>query len=201
MSPAPQADRLLVHVARAVPLRRSSVDTDQIIPSDYCKRIGRTGYADALFAEWRDDPEYFLAKPEHQGASILVAGADFGIGSSREHAVWALRDGGFRVVVAPSFGDIFSSNAAKNMMLTAVVSQEQVDRLWTLLEADPGLEITVDLAERRIHGGCFTADFQVPEAVRRKLMEGLDDISESLAHEDAITAHERGRPRWMPVTA
>ena len=181
-----------------VPLRRSNVDTDQIIPAVFLKRVKKTGFEDALFYAWRRDPNFVLNRPEYSGARILVAGPDFGIGSSREHAVWALRDYGFRVVIAPRFADIFYGNTAKNGVLAAVMPQESVELLWKLLEEDPGTEMTVDLGARTVTCADVTLPFQVDDYVRWRLMNGYDDIDLTLQHEDDIRAYERMRAERFP---
>lgn len=192
---------LTVHRGRAAPLRRSNVDTDQIIPAAFCKRLGRTGYADTLFFAWRQRPDFVLNQPQYAGASLLIAGPEFGIGSSREHAVWALRDSGFQVVIAPSFGDIFRNNAGKNQLLTARVGREVVETLWELVETDPAVEVIADLGARRIVAGAVVAPFEVDDHTRWKLMQGLDDIESTLRHADDIAAYERARPGWLPTVA
>ena len=186
---------------RAVPLRRSNVDTDQIIPAVYLKRVTRTGFEDGLFAAWRTDPDFVLNRPEHDGATVLVAGPDFGTGSSREHAVWALRDYGFRVVVSSRFGDIFRGNAGKGGLVTAQVDQSAVERLWTALEGDPGLPVTVDLVERTVRWDEESVSFEIDDYTRWRLMEGLDDVDLTLRHESRIGIFESGRPTWLPTTA
>lgn len=190
---------LFVHTGRAAPLRRSNVDTDQVIPAAFCKRLGRTGYADTLFHAWRQQPDFVLNQPRYAGASLLIAGPEFGIGSSREHAVWALRDSGFRVVIAPSFGDIFRNNAGKNQLLTARVPRETVEALWELVEGDPALDVTADLEAREIRAGTLVVPFEIDDYTRWKLMQGLDDIEATLRYADQIAAHERARPEWMPA--
>jgi 3-isopropylmalate/(R)-2-methylmalate dehydratase small subunit len=193
-------EKFVAHTGTAVPLRRSNVDTDQIIPAVYLKRVTRTGFEDGLFSAWRQDPEFVLNKPEHVGASILVAGPDFGTGSSREHAVWALMDYGFKVVLSPRFADIFRGNSAKGGLLTAQVPLDVVERLWALIEADPALAVTVDLAAREVRAGDLVAPFEVDDYTRWRLMEGLDDIGLTLRHVDDITAFEAQRPAWLPTT-
>ena len=183
-----------------VPLRRSTVDTDQIIPAKFLKRITKTGYDDALFYEWRQDPSFILNTEPYQNGRVLVTGPDFGTGSSREHAVWALRDFGFGAVISSRFGDIFRGNAGKQGLVTAVVPQEVVERIWAELEAHPGTEVAVDVAEREVTCGAVTAPFEIDEYTRWRLMEGLDDIGLTLRHEDAITAFEATRATWMPKT-
>jgi 3-isopropylmalate/(R)-2-methylmalate dehydratase small subunit len=194
-------DAFTVHTGTAVPLRASNVDTDQIIPARYLKRITRHGYEDALFAAWRSDPGFVLNDPARAGATILVAGPDFGTGSSREHAVWALQDYGFRVVISSRFADIFRGNSGKGGLLTAVVDQEVVDQLWAASEADPSTSITVDLGARTISMGELVAEFEIDDYVRWRLMEGLDDIGITLQSVDLIDDFERGRPRFAPRTA
>jgi 3-isopropylmalate/(R)-2-methylmalate dehydratase small subunit len=188
------------HTGVGVPLRRSNVDTDQIIPAVYLKRVSRTGFEDGLFAAWRADPEFVLNRPEFHQGSVLVAGPDFGTGSSREHAVWALKDYGFRAVLSPRFADIFRGNSGKQGLLTGVVAQSDVERLWAELEASPGTEITVDLRTRQAVCGAITVPFEVDDYVRRRLMEGLDDIGLTLQKVDDITVFEATRPTWAPLT-
>ncbi len=194
-------DKFTSHTGVAAPLRHSNVDTDQIIPAEYLKRITRTGYEDALFSAWRQDPQFVLNQPAYAAASVLVAGPDFGTGSSREHAVWALNDYGFRVVVSSRFADIFRGNAGKGGLVTAEVEQDVVERLWAILDADPGTEITVDLEAREIRAGDLVAPFVIDEYVRWRLLEGLDDIGITLQHSDEIAAFERARPEFLPTTA
>jgi 3-isopropylmalate/(R)-2-methylmalate dehydratase small subunit len=192
-------EKFTVHTGSAVPLRRSNVDTDQIIPAVYLKRVTRTGFADGLFNAWRSDPEFVLNNPAYEGASILVAGPEFGTGSSREHAVWALQDYGFRAIVAPRFGDIFRGNALKGGLLPVELSIENVETLWAAIEADPKLAVTVDLEARQLRAGGHEWEFPLDDFSRWRLLEGLDDIGLTLRHEDAITAFEQGRPEWTPV--
>ena len=182
-----------VHTGRAVPLRRSNVDTDQIIPAVYLKRVTRTGFGDGLFAAWRRDPDFVLNDPVYEGASVLVAGPDFGTGSSREHAVWALQDFGFRAVLSPRFGDIFRGNALKGGLLAAVVQQASIERLWELIEAQPKAGVTVDLVERTVSCGALSVPLEVDDYARWRLLEGLDDIGLTLRHEAAIEAYEARR--------
>ena len=193
-------EKITVHQGRAVPLRRSNVDTDQIIPAEYLKRVTRTGFEDGLFAAWRNDPEFVLNQDDYAGATVLVAGPDFGTGSSREHAVWALLDYGFRVVLSSRFADIFRSNAGKNGLLTAQVEPQTIDRLWSLVEQDPGTEVTVDLQAREVRAGDLVAPFQIDDYTRWRLLEGLDDVGITLSHEDQIVAYEGKRPSWKPAT-
>jgi 3-isopropylmalate/(R)-2-methylmalate dehydratase small subunit len=189
------------HTGRAVPLRRTNVDTDQIIPAEYLKRVSRTGFAEGLFAAWREDPSFVLNRPQYAGATILVAGTDFGTGSSREHAVWALTDYGFRAVIAPRFGDIFRTNATKAGLLPVVLPEPVVTALQDAVEADPDTEITVDLTGREVRAPAegITAPFDLDDYTRWRLMEGLDDIGLTLRHVDTITAFEQSRPAWLPV--
>ena len=193
-------EKFIVHTGTAVPLRRSNVDTDQIIPAEYLKRITRHGFEDGLFAAWRKDPEFVLNRPEHAGATILIAGPDFGTGSSREHAVWALQDYGFAVVVSSRFADIFRGNSGKGGLLTAQVSQDVIEALWAAVEQDPSLAVTVDLDQRRITAGDIVAEFDVDDYVRWRLMEGLDDIGITLQSADDITRFEQSRPAFLPTT-
>ena len=193
-------DKFTIHTGTAVPLRRSNVDTDQIIPAEYLKRITRHGYEDGLFKAWRADADFVLNQPQYVGASILVAGPEFGTGSSREHAVWALQDFGFKAVISSRFADIFRGNSGKGGLLTAQVDQRVVDSLWALIEADPTLEVTVDLVDREIRAGEVKATFDIDEYVRWRLLEGLDDIGITMQSEVAINDFERGRPGFKPVT-
>ncbi len=193
-------DKFTVHTGRALPLRRSNVDTDQIIPGEYLKRITRHGYEDALFADWRRDDDFIMNQPAHQGASVLVAGSDFGTGSSREHAVWALQDYGFRVILSSRFADIFRGNSGKIGLLTAVIEESVTEQLWHLVEADPTIEVSVDLIERRVRCGDVDAPFEVDDYVRWRLLEGLDDIGITLQHGDSIDAFESTRPAFAPTT-
>ena len=188
------------HIGTAAPLRRSNVDTDQIIPAVYLKRVTRTGFEDGLFAAWRNDPSFVLNQPEYDGVSVLVAGPDFGTGSSREHAVWALLDYGFRVVVSSRFGDIFRGNSGKAGLLAALVEQDVVERLWTTIEADPGTKVTVDLEHKTISAGDVSAPFEIDDYTRYRLLNGLDDIGITLSHESAISDYEAGRPSYKPAT-
>jgi 3-isopropylmalate/(R)-2-methylmalate dehydratase small subunit len=183
-----------------VPLRRSTVDTDQIIPAKFLKRITKSGYDDALFYEWRQDPEFILNREPYSSGKVLVTGPDFGTGSSREHAVWALRDFGFGAVISSRFGDIFRGNAGKQGLVTAVVPQEVIEQIWSELEAHPGLEVAVDVDAREVTCGDVTAPFEIDDYTRWRLMEGLDDIGLTLRHEDAITEFERTRASWRPKT-
>ncbi|WP_026460091.1 3-isopropylmalate dehydratase small subunit [Schaalia suimastitidis] len=193
-------EKFTTHTGIGVPLRRSNVDTDQIIPAVYLKRVTRTGFEDALFAAWRNDPSFVLNQAAYTSGSVLVAGPDFGTGSSREHAVWALKDYGFRVVLAPKFADIFRGNAGKQGLVAGVISQEDCEQLWKLLEAEPGAAITVSLEDRTVTCGAFTTTFQIDDYVRWTLMEGLDDIGLTLRDEEAIVAFEAKRPGFKPKT-
>jgi 3-isopropylmalate/(R)-2-methylmalate dehydratase small subunit len=188
------------HTGTALPLRRSNVDTDQIIPAVYLKRVTRTGFEDALFAAWRTDPDFVYNKPEFAGASILVAGPDFGTGSSREHAVWALQDAGFRVVLSARFADIFRGNSLKTGVLAAQVDHAVIEQLWEIVEAAPATPVTVDLVAREVRAGDLVAPFQVDDYGRWRLLEGLDDIDLTLRHVAEIDAFEAGRPSWLPKT-
>jgi 3-isopropylmalate/(R)-2-methylmalate dehydratase small subunit len=194
-------DKFTVHTGSAVPLRRSNVDTDQIIPAVYLKRVTRSGFEDGLFSAWREDPAFVLNDPAYAGASVLVAGPEFGTGSSREHAVWALRDWGFQAVVSPRFGDIFRGNALKEGLLPVELELPAVERLWDLVEADPTTPVTVDLVAREVRAGESTWAFPLDEFSRWRLMEGLDDIGLTLRHEDRITAYEQSRLSFLPVVA
>lgn len=183
-----------------MPLRRSAVDTDQIIPAVYLKRVSKTGFDDALFANWRQDPEFVLNNPGYAGARILVAGPDFGCGSSREHAVWALRDYGFDAVLAPSFADIFRGNSGKQGLMTGVISEADCELLWDLLEAQPGTKLTVDLVSKVASVGDISIDFEIDDYIRWRLLEGLDDIALTLRNEQDITDFEAKRENWRPKT-
>ena len=191
------------HTGRAVPLRRSNVDTDQIIPASYLKRVSRAGFGEGLFAAWREDPSFVLNQPQYDGATILVAGHDFGTGSSREHAVWALTDYGFRAVIAPRFGDIFRSNSTKAGLLPVALPEAAVSALQDAIEADPATEVVVDLDNRVVlaEAAGIKAPFEIDNYTRWRLMEGLDDIGLTLRHVDNITTFEHSRPSWLPVTA
>jgi 3-isopropylmalate/(R)-2-methylmalate dehydratase small subunit len=188
------------HTGRAVPLRRSNVDTDQIIPAVWLKQVSRTGFEKGLFAAWREDPDFVLNNPAYEGATILVAGPDFGTGSSREHAVWALQQYGFRVVISPRFGDIFRNNATKMGLLPVVLPEDVVTSLQDLAESDPTAEVTVDLDKREVRWAGGTVAFEIDDYTRWRLMEGLDDIGLTLRHEQDIAAYENGRQSWLPTT-
>ncbi len=192
-------EAFVTHTGTGVPLRRSNVDTDQIIPAEYLKRITRHGFDDALFASWRKDPEFVLNQPRFSGATILVAGPDFGTGSSREHAVWALQDYGFKVVLSSRFADIFRGNSGKGGLLTAQVPQELIESLWEVLEADPSISITVDLETKMVTAGTLSAPFEVDDYVRWRLLQGLDDIGITMQHQSDIDHFESTRPRFKPT--
>lgn len=193
-------DKFTTHTGVGVPLRRSNVDTDQIIPAVYLKRITRTGFDDALFAAWRSDPSFILNQDAYKSGSVLIAGPDFGTGSSREHAVWALKDYGFRVVLAPKFADIFRGNAGKQGLVAGVITQEDCESLWKVLETDPGTEVTVSLETKTVTAGPITTSFEIDDYVRWCLMEGLDDIALTLRDEQAISDYEARRPDFKPKT-
>ncbi|WP_182348522.1 3-isopropylmalate dehydratase small subunit [Tomitella gaofuii] len=188
------------HTGIGVPLRRSNVDTDQIIPAVYLKRVTRTGFEDALFAAWRSDPQFILNTPPYDRGSVLVAGPDFGTGSSREHAVWALSDYGFRVVVSSRFADIFRGNAGKQGLVAAEVEQHDVELLWKAIEEHPGTELTVDLRAKTVSAGTLVVPFELDDYTRWRLLEGLDDIGLTLRVAESIDAFERQRPQWKPRT-
>jgi 3-isopropylmalate/(R)-2-methylmalate dehydratase small subunit len=193
-------DKFSSHAGIAVPLRRSNVDTDQIIPAVYLKRVTRTGFEDGLFAAWRNDETFVLNQPTYAKGSILVAGPDFGTGSSREHAVWALQNYGFRVIIGSRFGDIFRSNSGKAGLVIATVSQDVVEQLWTIIEAEPGIELSVDLTDKTITAGGKSFEFTIDDYTRHRLLEGLDDIGITLTRADQIAAFEARRPAWLPKT-
>ncbi len=193
-------DRFTTITGVGVPFERSNVDTDQIIPAVFLKRITKTGYEDALFYSWRQDPAFVLNDPRYVGATVLFAGPDFGIGSSREHAVWALRDYGFKAVFAPRFGDIFRGNSGKAGVLTGIIDEPTIERIWGILTADPGIPATVDLEAKTVSIGDLTVAFGIDDYTRWRLLEGLDDIGLTLRDEDAITAFEAQRESWRPTT-
>jgi 3-isopropylmalate/(R)-2-methylmalate dehydratase small subunit len=193
-------DKFTTHVGTGVPLRRSNVDTDQIIPAVYLKRVTRSGFEDGLFSAWRNDPEFVLNKPEYKAGTILVAGADFGTGSSREHAVWALQNYGFKAVLSSRFADIFRGNSMKAGLLTVILSEGEIEAIWAAIEADAAVQITVDLENRQVRYGSTTLSFAIDDYTRWRLMEGLDDIGLTLKHVDAISAFEKARPAYKPVT-
>lgn len=184
----------------AVPLKRSNVDTDQIIPAVYLKRITKTGFEDALFASWRNDPEFVLNDPAYKHGSVLIAGPDFGTGSSREHAVWALRDYGFKAVLSSKFADIFKGNSGKQGLIAGEITDEDTEKLWAAILDNPGVEITIDLGQRTATLGDLTVEFSIDEYTRWRLLEGLDDIGLTLRDESSITDFESRRPNWMPKT-
>jgi 3-isopropylmalate/(R)-2-methylmalate dehydratase small subunit len=192
-------DKFTSHSGTVMPLRRSDVDTDQIIPAVYLKRVTRTGFEDGLFSAWRDDPSFVLNNPAHAGATILVAGPNFGTGSSRQHAVWALRDFGFKVVIAARFGDIFRGNALKEGLLPVQLDQKAVEALWDMADSEPDKAVTVDLVERQVRVDDAVWPFPIDDFSRWRLLEGLDDIGLTLRHEATITAYEKGRPAFKPV--
>lgn len=193
-------EKFLKHTGVGVPLRVTNVDTDQIIPAVYLKRVTKTGFEDALFAAWRADPDFVLNRDAYRSGTILVAGSDFGTGSSREHAVWALRDYGFKVVLAPKFADIFRGNAGKQGLVTGVISQSDCEKLWAILDETPGATLSVDLEHQTVSAQDFTCHFDIDEYTRWRLMEGLDDISLTLRDEDAIAQYEAKRPAFKPRT-
>ena len=193
-------DKVALITGMGVPLRRSNVDTDQIIPAKFLKRVTNTGYDDALFSAWRDDPEFVLNQEPYTRGQVLVAGPDFGTGSSREHAVWALRDYGFQAVISSRFGDIFRSNSGKQGLVTAVVPEPVVEAIWAEIEAHPGLDVTVDLEAREVRCGSVQSAFDIDDYTRWRLMEGLDDIALTPQHADAIDAFEASRDSWRPAT-
>jgi len=193
-------DKITTIEGVAVPFRRSNVDTDQIIPAQFLKRVTKTGFDDALFYQWRQDPDFILNQPAYQGAKVLIAGADFGTGSSREHAVWALRDFGFRAVISPRFADIFRGNSGKQGLLTGTVPEEQIQQLWAVLEAQPGMNATVNLVEKTVTVGDLSFGFDIDDYTRWRLLEGLDDIGLTLRDEARITEFEGTRESWRPRT-
>ena len=193
-------DKISVLTGTAVPLQRANVDTDQIIPAVFLKRVTKTGYDDALFYAWRQDPDFVLNKPEYAKGGILIAGPDFGTGSSREHAVWALRDFGFTAVLAPKFGDIFRGNSGKQGLLTGTISEQDVEKIWSIIDATPGIEISVDLNSRTATIGETTVPFEIDDYTRWRLLEGLDDIGLTLRNEERITEFESRRESWRPKT-
>jgi len=194
-------DAFTTYTGIGVPLRRSNVDTDQIIPAEYLKRVTRTGFEDGLFASWRKDETFVLNDPLYSAGSVLIAGPDFGTGSSREHAVWALMNYGFRVVISSRFADIFRGNSGKQGLLTAQVDQGDVERIWTLLDDEPGAEVTVDLRSKTITAKAIVVTFELDDYTRWRLLEGLDDIGLTLRHEAEISGFENSRPTFMPTTA
>ena len=193
-------EKFISHTGTAVPLRRSNVDTDQIIPAVYLKRVTKSGFEDGLFAAWRNDPEFVLNQPEYKSATILVAGADFGTGSSREHAVWALQNYGFKAVISSRFADIFRGNSLKGGLLTVILPQEDVEKIWSAIEADPNLALTVDLEAKNVRLGSEVFDFELDDYTRWRLMEGLDDIGLTLKNIDSVSAYEEARFAFKPKT-
>jgi 3-isopropylmalate/(R)-2-methylmalate dehydratase small subunit len=184
----------------AVPLKRSNVDTDQIIPASYLKRITKTGFEDALFASWKAEPDFVLNQPVFQNGEVLIAGPDFGTGSSREHAVWALRDWGFKAVFSAKFADIFTGNSGKQGLITGVITEDETKQLWDLIDANPGVSASVDLPNQTLSVGDLTVSFAIDAYTKWRLMEGLDDIALSLRDEEAITSYESSREAWKPLT-
>jgi 3-isopropylmalate/(R)-2-methylmalate dehydratase small subunit len=193
-------EKFVKHTGTAIPLRRSNVDTDQIIPAVYLKRVTRSGFEDGLFAAWRNDPEFVLNQPQYKSGTILVAGPEFGTGSSREHAVWALQNYGFKVVISSRFADIFRGNSLKGGLLTVILPQEAVEAIWTTIESDPTTSIKVDLETRTVSYGSTTVAFELDDYTRWRLMEGLDDIGLTLKHTEAIDSFEAKRPAYKPKT-
>jgi 3-isopropylmalate/(R)-2-methylmalate dehydratase small subunit len=193
-------EKFIKHTGTGVPLRRSNVDTDQIIPAVYLKRVTRSGFEDGLFSAWRNDPDFVLNKPEFKDGTVLVAGADFGTGSSREHAVWALQNYGFKVVISSRFADIFRGNSLKGGLLTVIVAQADVEAMWAAIEADPTTSITVDLETRTVTYNSVTLAFAIDDYTRWRLMEGLDDIGLTLKQTDSIDTFEERRPSYKPAT-
>ncbi len=193
-------EKFTTHTGRAVPLRRSNVDTDQIIPAVYLKRVTKSGFEDGLFGAWRNDPEFVLNQPAYKGADILVAGVDFGTGSSREHAVWALQNYGFKVILSSRFADIFRGNSQKAGLLTVVLPQEEIEKIWVAVEADPATSITVSLEEKTVSYGSITLSFVIDDYTRWRLLEGLDDIGLTLKNIDDVSSFEAKRASYKPLT-
>ena len=193
-------DKITTVSGVAVPLKRSNVDTDQIIPAQFLKRVTKTGFDDALFFAWRQDPEFVLNRPEFQNPSILVAGPDFGTGSSREHAVWALRDYGFKAVLSPRFGDIFRGNSGKQGLLAIEVPEPVIEQLWAIIDTEPGISFSVDLVAKTVSAGSLEVPFEIDDYTRWRLLEGLDDIGLTLRDEASITEFEAHREKWRPTT-
>ncbi|ANP27834.1 3-isopropylmalate dehydratase small subunit [Dermabacter vaginalis] len=193
-------EKFISHTGIGVPLRRSNVDTDQIIPAVYLKRVTKTGFDDGLFSAWRQDPDFVLNREPYTRGSVLVAGEEFGTGSSREHAVWALRDYGFKAVLSSRFADIFRGNAGKQGLVAAVLSQADIEQIWKILENQPGTDITVDLENRVVEVADATFAFEIDDYTRWRLMEGLDDIGLTMRHEAEIAEFEKRRPSWFPKT-
>lgn len=194
-------EKFLKHTGLAVPLRRSNVDTDQIVPAEYLKRVSRSGFGDGCFAAWRQDPDFVLNNAAYAGASVLIAGPDFGTGSSREHAVWALQDYGFKAVISSRFADIFRGNSGKGGLVTGQVDQDVIEQIWAKIESAPGTHVTVDLENRTVTCGDIVAPFDIDDYVRWRLMEGLDDIGLTLKHVEAIGDFESKRPAYKPTVA
>ena len=193
-------EKFIKHTGTGVPLRRSNVDTDQIIPAVYLKRVTRSGFEDGLFAAWRNDPDFVLNKEAFKKGTVLVAGADFGTGSSREHAVWALQNYGFKVVISSRFADIFRGNSLKGGLLTIILSQEEVEDLWSVIESAPDTAITVDLQSRTVSYNSILLTFEIDDYTRWRLMEGLDDIGLTLKQTDSIDSFEKNREEYKPKT-
>lgn len=193
-------DKFISHTGTVLPLRRTNVDTDQIIPAVYLKRVTKSGFEDGLFSAWRNDPDFVMNQPQHKGATILVAGADFGTGSSREHAVWALQNYGFKVVLSSRFADIFRGNSQKAGLLTVIIPQEKIEALWGSVEANPALEVTVDLEAKNVRYGSDVIGFEIDDYTRWRLMEGLDDIGLTLKNIADVDAFEAKRPSFKPQT-
>jgi 3-isopropylmalate/(R)-2-methylmalate dehydratase small subunit len=193
-------DKVSVVTGTAVPLQRSNVDTDQIIPAQFLKRVTKTGFDDALFYSWRQDPDFVINRPEYSQGGVLITGADFGTGSSREHAVWALRDFGFNAVLSPRFGDIFRGNSGKQGLLAGQISEDDAKQIWALIDQNPGIKISVDLVERNAVIGNLTVPFEIDDYTRWRLLEGLDDIGLTLRNEAQITEFESRRQSWRPKT-
>ena len=193
-------EKFIKHTGSAVPLRRSNVDTDQIIPAVYLKRVTRSGFEDGLFAAWRSDPEFVLNNPSYSDATVLVTGVDFGTGSSREHAVWALQNFGFKVVISNRFADIFRGNSLKGGLLTVILDQSDVEELWLAIEADPSTQISVDLESRSVSYNDIVLGFSIDDYTRWRLMEGLDDIGLTIKNSDSIDIFEKARPDYKPAT-
>ena len=193
-------EKFISHTGTGVPLRRSNVDTDQIIPAAYLKRVTRNGFEDGLFSAWRNDPEFVLNQDAYKSGTVLVAGSDFGTGSSREHAVWALQNYGFKAVISSRFADIFRGNSLKGGLLTVIISQEEVEKLWSAIESDPSTQITVDLDSRTVSYGSTSLSFELDDYTRWRLMEGLDDIGLTLAQEASINTFEATRSNLKPQT-
>ena len=193
-------EKFISHTGTALPLRRSNVDTDQIIPAVYLKRVTKSGFEDGLFAAWRNDPNFVLNLPQYKDATVLVAGADFGTGSSREHAVWALQNYGFKAVISSRFADIFRGNSLKAGLLTVILPQENVEKIWSAVEADPLTQVTVDLEARDVRVGADVYAYEMDDYTRWRLMEGLDDIGLTLKNIDAVSTYEESRPSYKPKT-